>query len=153
MTGLVGRMVECENLVRLAQTSQDEGAQLALVRGPKGIGRSSLLAAVRRELREDDVTVLCTSGHPQIAEYGSVREMFEPLTARALPVLEATRQADDYAALCGLYRIAVDVMADRPLVVLLDDGTYRRTALMKHQGFECGDQERASPWCDYQAGV
>ncbi|MET9632587.1 LuxR C-terminal-related transcriptional regulator [Lentzea sp. NPDC006480] len=117
MTDLVGRLVECEQLVRLAATCRDEGARLALVRGSGGIGKSSLLAAVRRELAEDDVTVLCATGRAQVAEYGSVRELFEPLCARALPDLDA----DDYAVLCGWYRVAVDVLADRPLVIVLDD--------------------------------
>ncbi|WP_167972086.1 helix-turn-helix transcriptional regulator [Lentzea indica] len=125
MTDLVGRKAECENLVRLAETSRDEGAHLVLVRGSKGIGKSSLLAAARRELGSDDVTVLCATGRALAAEYGTVRELFEPLgltAGSALPVLETTGQPDDhYAVLCGLYRIAVNVMADRSLVIMLDD--------------------------------
>lgn len=125
VTDLVGRKVECEKLVRLAVTSRDEGARLVLVRGSKGIGKSSLLAAVRRELGSDDVTVLCATGRAPVAEYGSVLGLFEPLglTAGAvLPVLETFRRPDDdYAVLCGLYGLAVNVMADRPLVIMLDD--------------------------------
>ncbi|MFD4669561.1 LuxR C-terminal-related transcriptional regulator [Lentzea sp. NPDC058450] len=92
MTDLVGRTVECESLLRLAVTSRDEGARLALVRGSRGAGKSSLLAAVRVELEKHDVTVW-----------------------RGLPA------GDDYAALSEVHRVAVEVMAQRPLVVLLDD--------------------------------
>ncbi|SFR04037.1 ATP-, maltotriose-and DNA-dependent transcriptional regulator MalT [Lentzea waywayandensis] len=122
MTDLVGRKAECATLVRLAQTSRDEGAHLVLVRGSRGIGKSSLLAAARRELGSDDVTVLCATGRAPAAEYGSVRELFEALgpAAGALPETTAG-QLDDYAVLCGLYRLAVNVMADRPLVIMLDD--------------------------------
>ena len=117
MTDLVGRRVECEDLVRLAETSRDEGAQMALVRGPRGIGKSSLLAAAQREIGSGDVTVLCASGRAVVAEYGSVCELFAPLGVD----LESVGQADDYAVFRRLYRIAVDVMADRPLVIVLDD--------------------------------
>ncbi|MCS7477013.1 LuxR C-terminal-related transcriptional regulator [Umezawaea endophytica] len=120
MADLVGRKAECENLVRLAETSRDAGAHLALVRGARGIGKTGLLAEVRRVLGSHDVTVLSATGRAQVAEYGSVRELLEPLgPAAALP---GTGQSDDhYAVLCGLHRIAVTLMADRPLVILLDD--------------------------------
>ncbi|MGI5500722.1 LuxR C-terminal-related transcriptional regulator [Lentzea sp. CA-135723] len=92
MTDLVGRTVECETLVRLAVASRDEGARLAFVRGSRGTGKSSLLAAVRDELAAHDVTVWC--GAPA---------------------------GDDYAVLSESYRLAVELMARRPLVLLLDD--------------------------------
>nr|WP_170068054.1 LuxR family transcriptional regulator [Lentzea guizhouensis] len=98
MSDLVGREAECENIVRLARTSRDAGAHLVLVRGPKGIGKSTLLTAVRRRL-EPDVTVL--SG--------------------LIGNLDTTQ--DDYAVMCELYRTAVHLMADRPLVILHDANT------------------------------
>ncbi len=125
MTDLVGREVECENLVRVARTSRDEGAHLVLVRGPRGIGKTSLLAAARRELGSDDVTVLCTSGRAEVAEYGSARELFE-LTGQP---------DDDYSVSCALYRIAADAMADRPLVIMLDDANACDVRTLRWIGF------------------
>ncbi|WP_394620625.1 LuxR C-terminal-related transcriptional regulator [Lentzea sp. JNUCC 0626] len=94
MTDLVGREVECESLVRLAVVGRHEGVRLAFVRGSRGAGKSTLLAAVRDELAAHDVTVWW--GAPDV-------------------------EVGDYAALSELHRIAVELMAQRPLVVLLDD--------------------------------
>lgn len=134
MTDLVGRKVECETLVRLAEISRDEGARLVLVRGPRGIGKSSLLAEARRKLDSDDVTLLLGTGRALVPGYGSVRELFEPLGLRAgsallrgqaalaWPVLASAGQPDDdYPVLSGLYRLAMNLMESRPLVIMLDE--------------------------------
>ncbi|GHH34769.1 helix-turn-helix transcriptional regulator [Lentzea cavernae] len=130
MTDLAGRKVECENLVRLAATSRAEGAHLALVRGPRGIGKSGLLAAVRRELGSCDVTVLCATGRARVEEYGSVRELFGHAAA-----VDTTGRADEYAVFCELYRVAVGMMADRPLVVVLDDANACDARTLRWIGF------------------
>jgi DNA-binding NarL/FixJ family response regulator len=133
VTDLVGRKPECETLVRLAEICRDEGARLALVRGPRGIGKSALLAAAGRELGSRDVTLLLATGRAAVPAYGSVRELFEPLglaagsallrgrAETALPALTSAEQPDDdYAVLSGLHRLAMNLMEDRPLVVVLD---------------------------------
>jgi DNA-binding CsgD family transcriptional regulator len=134
VTDLVGRKLECETLVRLAEISRADGARLALVRGPGGIGKSSLMTAAGREIGTEDTTLLVATGCALVPAYGSVRELFEPLgltagsallrgrAESALSVLASDGQPDDdYAVLSGLDRLALNLMEDRPLVIMLDE--------------------------------
>ncbi|MFB9903102.1 helix-turn-helix transcriptional regulator [Allokutzneria oryzae] len=142
----VGRSSEITTLTARARTALSGRSQAVLVRGPAGIGKSSLLDDVLPALAvEHHATVLradcreVTSG----VGYGAVRALFAPLRltgeddprlsagARwALPALAADErgpaagaQSDtpSYRVLHGLYWLVVTLAAEGPLVLVLDD--------------------------------
>jgi DNA-binding CsgD family transcriptional regulator len=113
-----------------------------LIRGPAGVGKSTLLGDVRGSQHSQEMTVLHAVCGETAGGYGAVRDLFAALgltsddaadspllqgPARgALPALlpDASRtdaEPEMYAVLIGLYWLTVNVMADRPLMIVLDD--------------------------------
>ena len=111
-----------------------------VVEGAAGIGKSSLLAAAAE--RADGMRVLRARGSPleQAYAFGTVRTLFDPiratgdwdaLTADAAalarhaldPVPAAIGPGDDatHATLHGLFWLAANLCAERPLVLVVDD--------------------------------
>ncbi|MGY1740020.1 MULTISPECIES: BTAD domain-containing putative transcriptional regulator [unclassified Blastococcus] len=113
---------------------------LLLVEGPAGIGKSRLLAEVRRLAADRSVRVLSARGSQleRSFGFGVVRQLFEPLLtaperrkallggaaapARAVFDLAPGECPDGtFAVLHGLYWLAVELSAAGPLVLAVDD--------------------------------
>ncbi|MGY1665577.1 BTAD domain-containing putative transcriptional regulator [Geodermatophilus sp. SYSU D00696] len=110
-----------------------------LVEGPAGIGKSRLLAETRRLAAERSVRVLAARGSQleRSFGFGIARQLFEPLlagergeallsgaaaSARGVFDLAPAEPADgSFAALHGLYWLVVDLTAEGPLVLAVDD--------------------------------
>ncbi|HST41090.1 MAG TPA: AAA family ATPase [Conexibacter sp.] len=112
---------------------------LVAIEGPAGIGKTRLLAEARRLARDDGARVLtarCSQRERELA-FGVVRQLFEPqLAAADAPALRGTAAAaesldaatgasgiDDtsFAVLHSLYWVTVNLAAEAPLVLALDD--------------------------------
>ncbi|MFE4176399.1 AAA family ATPase [Streptomyces sp. NPDC056909] len=147
-SALVGRAGELRVLTRHAEAARARRTGLVLLSGPAGIGKTSLLRAFLRSEACRNMAVLYGSCRQVVggAGYGGVRELFgslglsgedarnspllRGLARRALPAL-TSGPADDatagagasgvYPVLHGLYWLAANLMADRPLVLVLDD--------------------------------
>src|SRR4051812_40151854 len=125
----------------LAAAARGDG-RLLLVEGPAGIGKSRLLAEVRRRAGEQGALVLSARGSELEREFpfGGVRQLFEGTLAApaerdaalagaaagAATVLDAPATGDveaegSFAALHGLYWLALNLAARRFLVLLIDD--------------------------------
>ncbi|MGW0517502.1 ATP-binding protein [Crossiella sp. NPDC003009] len=139
---LVGRDHELDLLVEIADKARAGTGQAVLLRGPAGIGKTSLLhAALSRiaPLAARSLSARCreSGGGP----YAAVRELFEPLrltedggagrlldgSARhALPAVDPdlhdpTLHSNAYAVLHGLHWLTVGLTADGLLVLAVDD--------------------------------
>lgn len=123
----------------LAGAASGHGSVL-VIEGAAGIGKSSLLAATAE--RADGMRVLRARGAPleQAYAFGTVRALFDPvratedwdaLTADAAalarhafdPAPAAIGPGDDatHATLHGLFWLAANLCAERPLVLVVDD--------------------------------
>jgi DNA-binding CsgD family transcriptional regulator len=140
---LLEREQELSALDELLSAAAQSGPRLVLVEGSAGIGKSRLIAELRAHARAKGVTVLAAHGSDLEREFpfGVVRQLFEPLlvaaaererllvdaAAAAGPVFEnvhpdAAGGGDaSFAALHGLYWLTVNVAADRPLLLAVDD--------------------------------
>src|SRR2546423_5037765 len=115
-------------------------ASVVAIEGPAGIGKTRLLRELRRTAEEADMRVLSARGGELERDFafGVVRQLFEPLLARhrsellsgaaalaaplfdagALPA-EGGQQA--FVLMHGLFWLAANVAAERPLLVVVDD--------------------------------
>jgi len=118
---------------------------VVVVEGPAGIGKSELLAAMRRSSAERGFGVLAARGSEFEADmaFGVARQLFEPmlgaappserrrlvdgvarLGARALGVEAGEAPGDRFAAIHGLYWLCANRAELGPLVVLVDDAQW-----------------------------
>ncbi|MBN6040624.1 LuxR family transcriptional regulator [Amycolatopsis sp. 195334CR] len=137
---LIGRSGELGALARLAAAARDGEAGLVVLSGPSGIGKSSLLRAFTAQAAADGMRVLHGTCGEVVAGtgYGGAQALFGSLeltgdspllrggARRALVALadepgDPSSTGADYPALHGLYWLAVNLMADGPLVLALDD--------------------------------
>jgi ATP/maltotriose-dependent transcriptional regulator MalT len=143
---LVGRAGELALLARHAEAACAGDAGLVMLSGPAGIGKTSLLNGFLGGESCHGMTVLHGTCGQVVAGtgYGGVRALFGPLglteasapespllrgsARRALPALSADPPDEDpgtsavaYPVLHGLYWLAVNLMADGPLALVLDD--------------------------------
>jgi DNA-binding CsgD family transcriptional regulator/tetratricopeptide (TPR) repeat protein len=138
---LVERDAELAALTDLLHTAALGGGGVAVLAGPAGIGKTSLLGEVARRAREAGALVLTARGTKLEQEFafGVVRQLFEPALARAGrqrrallsgaaepagavlgPVTEPIA-VGDFAVLHGLYRLTTGVCAEQPVVMVVDD--------------------------------
>ena len=116
---------------------------VALVEGRAGIGKSRLIAAAREQAADAGLRTLCARGTDMERDFpfGAVRQLFEPLradsdgwerwtsgsAATARPVFDApgsdgaAPQDSSFAALHGLYWLTVNLAAEGPLLIAVDD--------------------------------
>jgi DNA-binding SARP family transcriptional activator/tetratricopeptide (TPR) repeat protein len=114
--------------------------RLLLIEGPAGIGKTRLLTEARRLAAENSVRVLTARGSQleKAFGFGAVRQLFEPClaendgrdelltgaaaSARTVFDLAPAESPDgSFAVLHGLYWLAVNLSADGPLMVAVDD--------------------------------
>jgi DNA-binding CsgD family transcriptional regulator/tetratricopeptide (TPR) repeat protein len=142
-TSLLERDTEIDELAALVRDARTGDGRVVLVEGPAGIGKSRLLAEARRRASASGVRVLTARGSELEREFpfGVVRQLFEPplmdeqLAQRALagsaaaarPIFEALDEslggAGDagFAALHGLYWLAVNLTSGGPVLLSIDD--------------------------------
>ncbi|HEY2200843.1 MAG TPA: AAA family ATPase, partial [Solirubrobacteraceae bacterium] len=139
---LLERDRELDLLDRLIQGVLADNAVLALLEGPAGIGKSSLLAKGREMATAAGFRVLSASGSDLERDlpYGVVRQLFESLlldsecrerwlggsaqaAARvfAPPEEDETTSPGSFAVLHGLFWLTANVAADGPLCLSIDD--------------------------------
>lgn len=143
LTTSVEDLVDRDGELRLlaaAVTDAAAGAsQVVVVEGPAGIGKSRLLVETRTLAQQANLPVLVARGSQLESSFGFgvVRQLFEPLlvdptrreqllsgsAASARGVFEEVEQRADgsFAVLHGLYWLAVNLTADGPLVLAVDD--------------------------------
>lgn len=141
--GLIERDGELAAVRELIVDAAAGNARIAVVEGPAGIGKSGLLAALRVEAAAGDFRVLSARGTDleRAFPFGVVRQLFEPLVASgagerwlvdaasaAAPVFRAPdvddgagQQDVSFAALHGLYWLTLNLAADGPLALVVDD--------------------------------
>ena len=139
--GLVGRDRERGELGALVRGAIAGDGRVVLLEGPAGIGKSRLLAEARREAEAAGAAIAAARASRLEAEFpfGVVRQLFEAgladpaareralagAAASAAPVF-ATLDAPGadgagFAALHGLYWLALNLAAERPLALVVDD--------------------------------
>ena len=140
MTELVERERETAALAALVDAAPGGEGRVAWIEGPAGIGKSTLLAEARRYASGAGALVLAARGSELEREFpfGVVRQLFEALVADsahherilggaaapAAAVFEgaAAEEGDvSFAALHGLFWVALNLAAERPLVLAIDD--------------------------------
>jgi DNA-binding CsgD family transcriptional regulator len=138
---LLEREREVASLDAMVRRAASGEAGVALVEGPPGIGKTRLLMAARELAREAGFRQLYGRGGELEREFpfGVVRQLFEPLLVEdgtreaalagaaggAVPVFESDDDEGEgdpsFALLHGLYWLTVNLSADRPLLVVVDD--------------------------------
>ncbi len=140
MTPLVEREREVAALAALLDALPAGEGRVAWIEGPAGIGKSTLLAEERRHAADSGVQVLFARGSELEREFpfGVVRQLFESvvtdpqrreqaLAGAAAPAAavfgEAAMAEGDasFAALHGLFWVALNLAAECPLVLAIDD--------------------------------
>ena len=147
--GLVERDREVATLTGALDDLAEGRHGLLLIEGPAGIGKTRLLAEARRLAHERSVRVLASRGSQLESAYafGMVRQLFEPEIAdpaRRDELLHGAAggargvfamgegegadgnsdRADGFAVLHGLYWLAVNLTAEGPLMLVLDDAQW-----------------------------
>ena len=140
--GLVGRDRERAQLSSLLRDTLAGDGRVAIVEGPAGIGKSRLLAAVRAEAEAAGALVAAARASQLERDFpfGVVRQLFEGrladpaertrllagAAAPAAAVFSVESGSDapgdgSFAALHGLYWLALNLAAARPLLLAVDD--------------------------------
>jgi DNA-binding CsgD family transcriptional regulator len=136
-----GELASLESLIDDAAAGR---ARLALVEGPAGIGKTSLMLEARRRAGEAGMRALAARGSELERQFpfGVVRQLFEPLlvdperrkqalsgaAVTAATVFEAPVDGEgelsgdgSFAVLHGLYWLTVNLSAESPLLLAVDD--------------------------------
>ena len=141
VSGLVERERELAALGALLGDALAGEGRTALIEGPAGVGKTRLLAEVRRRAESAGARVLSARGSDLERDFpfGVVRQLLEGLLAdpavaeRAFAGAGAPARAvferldalgeggSDFAALHGLYWVVLNLAAERPLVLSVDD--------------------------------
>ncbi|WP_406692018.1 AAA family ATPase [Saccharopolyspora sp. ID03-671] len=144
----VGRSRECAVLAEAFADARASRARCVVVRGPSGVGKSRLLREFRRreQLRACAVLQVRCPDTPRPPRYDGVRRIFEPLELGAddvadsavpalFPDLPVARNSSDYATLSALHTLAANLMATRPLVLIVDDAHHCDAASLRWLDF------------------
>src|SRR6201991_2664484 len=134
---LVERESDLGALAELLDGLIDGRSRAVVIEGPAGIGKSRLLAALRDGAAERGIRALSARGSELEREFpfGVIRQLFEPVLAEvgrdvafagaaaaARPVLEGDAgEGATFAVLHGLYWLTLNVGAERPLLLAVDD--------------------------------
>jgi DNA-binding NarL/FixJ family response regulator len=134
---LVERESDLGALAELLDGLIDGRSRAVVIEGPAGIGKSRLLGALRDGAAPRGVRALAARGSELEREFpfGVIRQLFEPAltgvdreaafagaAAAARPVFEGeTSEGATFAVLHGLYWLTLNVGAERPLLLAVDD--------------------------------
>lgn len=134
---LLGRTEEFVTITRLVEAARGGNGGAVVVRGQEGIGLTSLLDAVTRAVSETGVTVLWATCREPDVQFGVARRLFAPFAPHltdsellsgdakwALPALlgtEVPRGDSAHVLLRGLYWLTVNLAAEGPLLIVVDD--------------------------------
>jgi DNA-binding CsgD family transcriptional regulator len=141
---LLDRDAELAALAGLLSAAAGGHGGVAVIAGPLGIGKTSLLRAAEALARDSGMTVLVARGAPLERDfpYGVARRLFEPLgldgptpadadllagaAGLAMPAFgtadESTARGDRaFATIHGLYWLTANLAARRPVVLAVDD--------------------------------
>ncbi len=137
MTPLVEREREVAALAALLDAVADGEGRAAWIEGPAGIGKSTLLTEARRHASDAGAHVLAARGSELEREFpfGVVRQLFEAVVADreqalagaaapAAAVFGDTGMSEgdvSFAALHGLFWVALNLAAEGPLLLAIDD--------------------------------
>jgi DNA-binding SARP family transcriptional activator/tetratricopeptide (TPR) repeat protein len=137
--GLVEREHELDELAGVLDAVASGRHGLVLVEGPAGIGKTRLLREARRLATDRSLRVLSSRGSQleSAFAFGVVRQLFEPELAEAGRREELLRgaahdargvfdsaescKAEGFAVLHGLYWLVVNLSAEGPVMLALDD--------------------------------
>ena len=147
--GLLERELESAHLQRAVDHAWHGVGRAVVIDGPAGIGKTSLIAAVRRLAIDAGMSVRAARGAEleQGFAFAVVRQLFEPLIAGAAPerrvewlsgaaalageLFDAhtptgrlTGQDSMYLRLHGLYWLCSNIARTRPLALCLDDAQW-----------------------------
>jgi DNA-binding NarL/FixJ family response regulator len=135
-TGLLERDAELAALDGLVAEAREGHGRLVLIEGPAGIGKSGLLTGLRDRAGGDLRVLAARAGElERDFAFGVVRQLFEAdvaarpraLSGAAAPaaaVFEAEPGAGEgasFAILHGLYWLALNLAAEQPLLLAVDD--------------------------------
>ena len=134
---LLERERELAELDALLLDAKAGEARLALIEGPAGIGKTQLMAELRRRAGGAGLRVLSARGSELEREFpfGVVRQLFEPALGddafagaaeAARPVFAAPDDgaetgAASFSTLHGLYWLALNLSEGNPLLIAVDD--------------------------------
>jgi DNA-binding CsgD family transcriptional regulator len=142
LTSLVERDRELGSLAALLDRLADGHPRTALIEGPAGIGKTRLLGELKEGASERRLRILGARGSELERDFpfGVVRQLFEPMLAAAgdsgdllggaaasaaavfAPPGSGTMAGDaSFAALHGLYWLTLNLAADQPLILAIDD--------------------------------
>ncbi|HEX8103956.1 MAG TPA: AAA family ATPase, partial [Solirubrobacteraceae bacterium] len=146
LPGLVERERELAELAALLAEARAGQGRVALIEGPAGVGKTRLLAEARRRAGPDAVALGARAGElERDFPFGVVRQLFEGQLAepgRAAALLggsaapaaaifgagehaggtsRAAAGEADFAVLHGLYWLTLNLAAERPVVLAVDD--------------------------------
>ena len=137
--GLVERDRELSLLARVSAEALGGAGHTALIEGPAGIGKTRLLAELRRQADAAGARVLAAraSDLERDFPFGVVRQLFESLLlepgiaerafagaaapARAAFETPGGDQGGAFAILHGLFWVTFNLAAERPLAIVCDD--------------------------------
>ncbi|HEX5015118.1 MAG TPA: AAA family ATPase [Candidatus Limnocylindrales bacterium] len=130
---------------------------VVVIEGPSGIGRSRLIAETRLRAAVAGLAVLTARGSEFERDYpfGVVRQLFEPAlvaeaawerlgrgaAAAARPVFDVASPSAEvpgestFAALHGLYWLTLNLSAERPLLLAIDDVQWSDRASLRFLGY------------------
>jgi len=154
---LVDRESELAQLRAALAGALDGEPRLAVIEGPAGIGKTSLLHQVRDEARAAGAMVLSARGSQLEKEFGfgAVRQLFDPVltdpstrdgllagaAVGASQVFDATYSPADapaeslFTILHGLYWLSSNLAARGPLVIAVDDVQWCDTSSLRFLGY------------------
>ncbi len=124
---LVGRGRERVLLRHLLDRAVEGAAAIAVVTGPAGVGKTTLVRWALAEAHAAGATVLTVSGTEGLLPYGALRRLLRPLADHAGGRLDALRQGGgdspvDEAEVSGaVTSFMLHLAHRRPLVVAVDD--------------------------------
>jgi DNA-binding SARP family transcriptional activator/DNA-binding NarL/FixJ family response regulator len=154
---LVDREAELGQLLTCLGLALEGVPRVAVIEGPAGIGKTSLLHQVRDDAREAGATVLSARGSQLEKEFGlgAVRQLFDPVltdaAARAdllngaavgaAQVFDATYTPVDgpteslFTILHGLYWLTSNLASRGPVVIAVDDVQWCDTTSLRFLGY------------------
>jgi DNA-binding CsgD family transcriptional regulator len=156
---LLEREAELAAIAARLEAAAAGGGGLVVVEGAAGIGKTSLLGAAAELAGQRGMRVLCARAAPleQAYGFGVARQLFEPVRASSDPAQWERLTADAaglamraldpaggdaapgddtiYATLHGLFWLAANLAAERPLVVSVDDAHWADPPSLRWLGY------------------